>query len=168
MSLGNVTWTLLAPQSQNLLGKTTRSDEWAAKSRFRGKRRSFLVEVPEDIGVLSFSEVVKGIGWEAGSLCRRLTKPQEIRAFSLNVSGTSNLPSSNCFLRFRPFAPVFRSFFCNDTRNVTRRECLASFSRRKFTLMTSSLRSATRCGVVITVFGVARSAQTSSTAAPTS
>jgi hypothetical protein len=36
---GNVTWALLASRSQNLLGKTARSDEWAAKSMFPIKKR---------------------------------------------------------------------------------------------------------------------------------
>jgi len=59
-------------------------------------------------------------------------KDSELRRKPLD---RSELGFSDFSLRFRPFAPVFGFFQCNDTRNVTRRERLPSSSRRKLTLI---------------------------------
>ena len=66
--------------------------------------------------------------WPGGrESLRCLTKPQEIGAFSPNVSRISDLSRPDRFVGFRPFAVVFEFLQRNDTRNDTRGEKLPGF-----------------------------------------
>jgi hypothetical protein len=89
-----------------------------------GKRRSCLVEVPEDIGVLSFSEGAKELAGRQGVFALAFRNPNKDWSFQHNSHQASELAFSDSFVGFHLFASIFGFCQCNDTRNVTRREGL--------------------------------------------
>jgi hypothetical protein len=103
------------------------------------------VEIPENIGVLSFSEGLKKLAGRQGVSAAALGNPNRDNELRRKPLDRSDLAFSDSFVGFHLFASIF--WFCqrNDTRNVTHRESLLSFSRRE--LYAQSLRLPQHKGV---------------------